>query len=659
MGRLTVWEDTEDGQSAPAGQSMFLVDDEEFPILEVRQPGIRRARDRTPTTMPLRNDLLNPIPGDNPSGQNLRYAPIYDKIKEARREEDDAAQGDWKYERKVADWPLVIKTASETLATKTKDLQLAAWLTEAALKREGVAGLREGLDLMKGLVENFWDTLYPEVEDGDLEMRAAPLEWVGSRLDKAVRDCRLTRTGFSWYQYKASRKVPTEEEAGQDSNKAAARQAAIAEGKVPPEDFDKAMDASPKAFYVQLAADFEGALESLQALDDLCTEKFQDSAPGMSRLQQTLEEVQQAVRIFLIKKREKEPDEPVAGAEPEAAAEEAAPEPAAGYESAAAAPAKARRPAGAMTAEPVDRGDAIARVASAAKFMRAESPYDPAPYMMLRGLRWGELRAAGETIDQAMLAAAPTEVRQNLKRLALESNWTEVLEQAETAMGTECGRGWLDLQRYVCRACSELGSYYEPIRAAVISGLRALLADYPRLPEMTMMDDTAAANAETLAWIKEQVQAAPPAPAAEAPPEPQPVWEPQRSAEPGVPAPPDAFELAMEAARSGRPQEGIELLMREMAQERTGGRASSARRNSRSSASEPGTKPSRSPFSRSWPPKSNGASWRIGKRADLLAHPLALLYRCLARADGAPEQRQKLYSWICRLDPLQAMNVSR
>jgi type VI secretion system protein ImpA len=608
--------------------------------------------------MPLRNDLLNPIPGDNPSGRNLRYDPLFDKVKEARREEDDAAQGDWKYERKVADWPLVIKIAGETLATKTKDLQLAAWLTEAALKREGVAGLREGLDFLKGLVENFWDTLYPEIEDGDLEMRVAPLEWVGNRLDKAVRDARLTRTGFSWYEYKASRKVPTEEDAGQDSNKAAAREAAIAEGKSPPEDFDKAMDASPKAYYVQLAADFEGALESLQALDAVCTEKFQDVAPSMSGLKQTLEEVQQTVRIFLIRKREKEPDEPIAGAEPEAAAEEPAPEPA-GDQGAAAAPAKARKPAGAMTAEPVDRGDAIARVASAAKFMRAESPYDPAPYMMLRGLRWGELRASGETIDQAMLAAAPTDVRQNLKRLAMESNWTEVLERAETAMGTECGRGWLDLQRYVCRACSELGSYYEPIRAAVTSGLRAFLADYPSLPGMTMMDDTAAANAETLAWIKEQIQAAPPAPAAEAPPESQPGWEPQVSAEPGVPAPPDAFELAMQAARSGRPQEGIELLMREMSQERTGRARFRRKVQLAQLCAGAGHEAVALPILEEVAAEIERRKLEDWEASDLLAPPLALLYRCMARAGGDQEQRQKLYSWICRLDPLQALNVSR
>jgi hypothetical protein len=42
----------------------------------------------------------------------------------------------------------------------------------------------------------------------------------------------------------------------------------------------------------------------------------------------------------------------------------------------------------------------------------------------------------------------------------------------------------------------------------------------------------------------------------------------------------------------------------------------------------------------------------------LLAHPLVLLYRSLAGA-GSEEQRQKLYAWLCRLDPLQALSVSR
>ncbi|MBZ5584617.1 MAG: virulence protein SciE type [Acidobacteriia bacterium] len=37
LGRMTVWEEIEDRALAPAGQKMFLVDDEEFPILEIRR----------------------------------------------------------------------------------------------------------------------------------------------------------------------------------------------------------------------------------------------------------------------------------------------------------------------------------------------------------------------------------------------------------------------------------------------------------------------------------------------------------------------------------------------------------------------------------------------------------------------------------------------
>ena len=137
--------------------------------------------------MPLRNDLLNPVSAAKPAGENLRYAPVYDKIKEARRQDDDLAQGEWVRERKVADWPLAIKLISESLATKSKDLQLVAWLAEAMLRREGMAGFREVLELAKAMLDKFWDDLYPELEDGDAELRAMPLQWVGDRLEIPVK----------------------------------------------------------------------------------------------------------------------------------------------------------------------------------------------------------------------------------------------------------------------------------------------------------------------------------------------------------------------------------------------------------------------------------------------------------------------------------------
>src|SRR5690242_4088051 len=165
----------------------------------------------------LRDELLAPIPGANPGGVALRYDPIYDKIKEARREDEDIPQGEWQTTRKTADWPQVIRLASDALATKSKDLQLAAWLSEAMLRREGFAGFRSGLDLLVGLLEQHWDHLYPEIEDGDAEMRAAPLEWLGTKLDLSIRRVPLTRAGHSWLQQQESRSMPTEADASADS----------------------------------------------------------------------------------------------------------------------------------------------------------------------------------------------------------------------------------------------------------------------------------------------------------------------------------------------------------------------------------------------------------------------------------------------------------
>ena len=59
--------------------------------------------------------LLAPIDGDNPAGESLRYDGTYDQIKEARREDEVLSQGDWTRDLKVADWPKVIKLATDAI----------------------------------------------------------------------------------------------------------------------------------------------------------------------------------------------------------------------------------------------------------------------------------------------------------------------------------------------------------------------------------------------------------------------------------------------------------------------------------------------------------------------------------------------------------------
>jgi type VI secretion system protein ImpA len=151
--------------------------------------------------MPLRGDLLTPIPGENPSGANLRYDPVTDEIKEARREDDlNLAQGEWAAALKIADYPAVIEMGSEALARRGKDLQIAVWLVDAHIRREGFSAVAPCFHFLHDLLEQFWDTLYPPIdEDGDrcschrrFKRTRSPTTSGGSCSTNIKNDARLT-----------------------------------------------------------------------------------------------------------------------------------------------------------------------------------------------------------------------------------------------------------------------------------------------------------------------------------------------------------------------------------------------------------------------------------------------------------------------------------
>ncbi len=611
----------------------------------------RNRPDGLLTAMPLPEGLLNPIPGDNPSGKSLRYDPVYDKIREARREEDVLPQGDWSREVKKADFLLVIKLTTEALSTKSKDLQLAAWLTEAILFRDNVAGLREGLELLRGFMETFWDTLYPEIDDGDLEFRAGPLAWIGSKLDVAVRRLPLTKNKLDCFKYQESRRVGYEADSTASEEKAAARAAAIAEKKCTAEEFDEAVRATGDAYYEKLSADLVGALESLQALETLSDEKFGREAPSFANLRTALEELQDIVKQYHQPASEAEETEVAAETETEEIASDSA------AASGSGAPAAKKR-SGSVAAEPADRDDAMQRLTVVAHFLRRDSPVNPVPYLLLRAMRWGELRSAGAALNPAMLEAPPTEKRSLIKKMSMDGDWAGVLENSEQAMSLPCGRGWLDLQRYAVRACESLGSDYEPVAAGIRAELKTLLADYPDLLGSSLMDDTPAANAETQTWLKESILPPPP---------PLPSSEPEfvpasMSSNPpsenanGEKAP-DVIELAMKAARAGKVQEAIGILTREMNNERTGrGRF---QRHIQLANIFLATKHEAIAY-----PILVELAEEIERRKleeweepSVVAQPLALLYRCAEKLGRDDAEKEKIYQKLCRLDPGQALSL--
>src|SRR5690606_32261602 len=134
-----------------------------------------------------------------------------------------------------------------------------------------------------------------------------PLDWIGSKLDTHLKNVPLVREGFGWFKYTESRAVGFEN-ATQGEHARKGREKQIKEGKLPPEEFDKSFQETPKVFYVQAEKNLDAGLRSLQALDKLCDEKFADDAPSFTRLRGAMEEVRHLVHSLLEKKRETEPD---------------------------------------------------------------------------------------------------------------------------------------------------------------------------------------------------------------------------------------------------------------------------------------------------------------------------------------------------------------
>lgn len=615
--------------------------------------------------MPLRDDLLKPIAGDNPSGLDLRYDTellLYDKIKEARRQDDDLAQGDWQHERKVADSCLVIELTQQALAEKTKDLQLAAWLTDALLRFEGFAGLRQGLILCHGLINNFWDTLYPPAEAGDFERRATQLEWLGTALEIPLKSLPLVRAGYGYLSYKDSRLVGYENQAQGDKEKKL-RQQRISEGKLAPEQFDKAFLETPKVFYVQSERDVDSCLAALKNLDKLCRDKFGDFSPSFGALRTSLEEVRQTVHTLLQKKRETEPDP----------AEETpgTGDPSLGIESPGALARDGVTPAGAIiisianSSEPQARRDAIGSIAKAAAYLRKTEPYSPAPYLMMRGLRWGELRAAAQSSDATLLEGPPSELRQHVKRLALAKKWPELLETAENAMSLPCSRAWLDLQRHVVNACEALGSEYGPIAAAISLELKVLIHDIPQLLDATLLDDSPAANSETRSWIAGLMQRAPSvslSQTAETQSQEQSGASSStsdlRGSEPSWPSKPaDSFDLAREALRSGQIDKSFDIMRQEIALQKSGRARFHRTLQLVKLCVEAGKEGIAQPYLEDLVSSIETHKLDDWEAPELVAEALATVMTMSKKVQGNPAERQKLFDRICRLDPVRALKT--
>ncbi|MBI4893673.1 MAG: type VI secretion system protein TssA [Acidobacteria bacterium] len=482
--------------------------------------------------------LLAPIAGGDPCGADTRGGAAYSEIKEAQREDDDGDMGVWQHTRKVADWPSVSRLCSNELSRTTKDLQLAAWWLLAEVKLRGFPGLVQGLRLIEEYVERFWEGLYPPIEDGDTSLRTVPLEWIGGRLGPHVRMAPITQTGHSWYRFQESITVPSEEDL-EDDRKRRQRDEAVQEGKLTPEEFLEGVRATPASFWEQALSDLQAALETVDRIQAACEPLCPDEPPTFGSLRDAIQEVQHAVRGLPARRtsgggaalRQQTSRPSSAAADPFAPFDQSAEgeppttatsdDPFAAFEGGVSssldaseeedAPRPATRPKRRVAAHsPDDASDDLSAIlcAHAAELREADSA-SPVPYLLLRGLRWGELRGSVPPLHPVLLEAPTLQTRRTLRQLKADGNWSELLEAAEIAAAQPCGRAWLDLHAYTLMACRELGDEFGAIQSAVSAELGRLLSDFPALLESTLDDETPCAGVETKALLPSLLRAGP------------------------------------------------------------------------------------------------------------------------------------------------------
>lgn len=106
-------------------------------------------------------NLLKEISPEAPSGEEASSADLSELSRNTEPKQDP----DGKVLSKP-NWKDVQNTALELLA-QTHDLRIAVILARALIEVQGLAGLYDGLRLIRGFIEQYWQTVYPllDVED--------------------------------------------------------------------------------------------------------------------------------------------------------------------------------------------------------------------------------------------------------------------------------------------------------------------------------------------------------------------------------------------------------------------------------------------------------------------------------------------------------------
>jgi len=144
------------------------------------------------------NSLLSEISPDAPCGEDLEYDPAFGELERSAQSTPEQTIGDSVAGGEPPDWRTVRDQATELLG-RSKDLRIAVYLLQAMTRTDGVEGLSDGLALLRGLLERYWDEVHPQLDpedDNDPTFRINTITTLCDRdaLLNSVREAPLTNS---------------------------------------------------------------------------------------------------------------------------------------------------------------------------------------------------------------------------------------------------------------------------------------------------------------------------------------------------------------------------------------------------------------------------------------------------------------------------------
>ena len=123
--------------------------------------------------------LLAPVSPDKPCGPDLSYDPRFEALETILKGKPEVEMGSVKKPAEPPDWA-DLKNKSMELLGQSKHLRVASISCCSLLKTGGMAGFVDGLQLVRGLLEQYWPTVYPLLDPEDNNDPTQRLNILGS-----------------------------------------------------------------------------------------------------------------------------------------------------------------------------------------------------------------------------------------------------------------------------------------------------------------------------------------------------------------------------------------------------------------------------------------------------------------------------------------------